>query len=283
MDKTNSTDPQDQGVYNPHNKLNHLTGKQWIKFTKSWFIHRPAYRGDKKMLHPASYPESLVREFVEFFTKKKQWVLDPFLGSGSTLIACRELSRNCIGIELLPKYAKISKNRLSQQSLFPNTKQIVEVGDSNELTELLNKNKIKKIDFCITSPPYWNQLKRNSMRQKDRKEKGLDTQYSTKKEDIGNIDDYHQFLESQKKIFDEVHKVMKPGGYLVIVTNNVFADGRLYPLAFDTLISLSDKWTPKDEKIWCHDDKSLMPLGVNSAWVGNRHHQYCLIFRKEKQ
>ena len=97
-----------------------------------------------------------------------------------------------------------------------------------------------------------------------------------------DINDYEEFLLEQKKIFNEVYKVMKNKGYLVVITNNVFADGRMYPLAFDTVRSLSDKWIPKDEKIWLQDDKPLIPLGVNSAWVGNRHHQYCLIFRKEE-
>jgi hypothetical protein len=77
---------------------------------------------------------------------------------------------------------------------------------------------------------------------------------------------------------------MRPKGYLTIITNNVFSDGRMYPLAFDTVSTLSREpfsWTPKDEKVWCQDDKTLLPLGVFNAWVGNRHHQYCLIFRKE--
>jgi hypothetical protein len=58
-------------------------------------------------------------------------------------------------------------------------------------------------------------------------------------------------------------------------------------LAFDTATSLtkrgSKSWILKDEKIWLQDDKKLIALGINSAWVGNRHHQYCLIFRKETE
>ena len=46
------------------NRLNDLSGKEWIKFTKSWFVHRPEPRGNQKIRHPASFPESLVREFV---------------------------------------------------------------------------------------------------------------------------------------------------------------------------------------------------------------------------
>ncbi len=106
------------------------------------------------------------------------------------------------------------------------------------------------------------------------------TVYGSDVRDIGNIGDYAGFVGAQRLIFEQVFRVVKPGGYLV-VTNNVFAGGRLWPLAFDTLTSLSNLWVPKDERIWLHDDKRLLPLGVYNAWVANRCHHYCLIFRKE--
>lgn len=261
------------------NKLNDLSGKEWIKFTKSWFILRPKKR-DQKILHPGSFPEELVEDFIKFFTKKGGWVLDPFLGSGSTLVACRNTGRNGVGIEITKKYAKISLERLKQQSLIE-TDQIVIQDDSNNIEKIWSGRNLPLIDFCITSPPYWNQLKRNKIRQNERKLRGLDTKYSEDSNDISNIESYEEFLNAQEKIFNEIYNVMKPNSYLVVITNNVFADGKLYPLAFDTLNSLSKKWVPKDEKIWLQDDKSLLPLGIYSAWVGNRSHQYCLIFRKE--
>src|SRR6266550_724189 len=159
-------------------------------------------------------------------------------------------------------------------------------GNSKHLANIWRDRGFPPADYCITSPPYWNQLKRNHIRQKERVEKGLDTVYSIDPEDIGNIDDYHEFLRDMKTIFDEVYKVMKPNGYLTVITNNVFFEGRMYPLAFDTVSTLSQEpfaWVPKDEKVWLQDDKALLPLGVNNAWVGNRHHQYCLIFRKEEE
>jgi DNA modification methylase len=265
------------------NKLNELSGKEWIKFTKSWFIHNPPRRESSKMLHPACFPETLVREFIEFFTKKHQWVLDPFLGTGSSLVSAQESLRNGIGIDIYEEYVEIAKKRLRQRKLLEHEqiREVVIVGDSKSIVQLFRENNLPKVDFCITSPPYWNQLKRNHMRQRERGEKGLDTYYGNREEDIGNIDDYKLFIQEQKKIFDGVYDVMKDYGYLVVITNNVFCGGRLYPLAFDTLISLSEKWVPKDEKIWLQDDKTLLPLGIYNAWVGNRCHQYCLIFRKE--
>lgn len=276
----------ERGRLSLNNKLNDLTGKEWIKFTKSWFIHRPPRRKEDEILHPAKYPESLVEEFIKFFTKENQWVFDPFLGTGSTLMAAGELNRNGAGVELQKHYFDIAKKRIKVAKF---KKELIPLnGSSLEVKKVLNKKNIKdrKFDLVVTSPPYWNQLERNSMRQKNRKDNGLDTKYSSDDRDIGNVSNYEEFIEQQALIFDQVHEITKSNGYLVIITNNVYYEGRLYPLAFDTATSLTKRgeksWVMKDEKIWLQDDKPLIALGVNNAWVGNRHHQYCLIFRKEK-
>src|SRR5438132_5661666 len=94
------------------NKLNELSGKEWIKFTKSWFVHRPEPRGDRKIGHPASFPESLVKDFVSFFTRKGELVVDPFVGTGSTLLAALETGRSGVASEMVEKYAEISRERV---------------------------------------------------------------------------------------------------------------------------------------------------------------------------
>jgi DNA modification methylase len=289
MPKTSNrkyVDLGERGKLNLNNKLNDLTGKEWIKFTKTWFVHRPPRRKEDEILHPAKFPESLVKEFIQFFTKENQWVFDPFLGTGSTLIAAGETKRNAIGVELQKKYFDTAVRRVKKGEF--ETKLIPLKGNSLKAKDLINKSEVpvKKFDYVITSPPYWNQLERNSIRQTKRKNSGLDTKYSANKNDIGNIADYEKFLETQAQVFDVAWDLTKDGGYLTVITNNVYFESKLYPLAFDTAISLTKRgkksWTLKDEKIWLQDDKPLIALGVNSAWVGNRHHQYCLIFRKEK-
>lgn len=285
--KVEFVDLGNRGRYNTSNKLNDLTGKEWLKFTKSWFIHRPARRKENEILHPAKFPESLVEDFIAFFTKKNAWVLDPFCGTGSVLLASKSINRRAVGIELNRKYFNLTQKRLSKlddsKGIYPL------LGNSLELKKSLIKGELSNLnfDYVITSPPYWNQLIRSSIRQNDRKQKGLDTRYSRKNNlDLGNVESYDEFIEKQALVFDQVYDVTKENAYLTIITNNVYAEGKLFPLAFDTATSLTKRgersWVLKDEKIWLQDDKKLIALGVNNAWVGNRHHQYCLIFRKEK-
>lgn len=285
--KNTYVDFGDRGRYNTRNKLNDLTGKEWIKFSKSWFVHRPPRRKEEELLHPAKFPESLIEEFISFFTKEGEWILDPFLGTGSTMLAAGKLNRNAVGIELSKDYYDSARKRIKRNNF--STELVSICGASENLGELINSNLKKNIlfDYVITSPPYWNQLERNSLRQKVRLEKGLSTKYSENKNDLGNVKDYQDFIQRQAEIFDNVFDCTKPNGYLTIITNNVYFNGRLFPLAFDTAVSLSNRgeksWVLKDEKIWLQDDKPLVALGVNNAWVANRHHQYCLIFRKEKK
>lgn len=261
------------------NHLNRLSGKEWIRFTKSWFVLNPAPRG-AKICHPASFPEELAEHFISFFTKQGDWIIDPFAGSGSTLIAARKLGRNSWGIELYEKYVNLTRNRLLKAQK-TKVESIIINGDAKNILEIKKELDIPGADFCITSPPYWNQLKRKTERRILRTEKNLDCVYGENPLDLGMIDDYNEFLRQQKIVFDNVYGVMKHGSYLVVITNNIYTEGRLWPLAFDTLKTLSEKWIPKDEKLWCQDNRKLFPFGMFHSYIGNRSHHYCLIFRKE--
>ena len=60
----------------------------------------------KNRSHSAVFPEGLPEWFIKLFTKKGDWVLDPFMGSGTTVVVANRLERNAFGIEILPEYFK---------------------------------------------------------------------------------------------------------------------------------------------------------------------------------
>src|SRR5512141_2943115 len=99
----------------PRNKLNDLDPKSWLKFQKSWFIHNPPPRQKGALVHPAKFPETMAQEFIEFFTKRGENVLDPMAGTGSTLVAALRAGRNSYGIELNPRYAGIARKLIGQE------------------------------------------------------------------------------------------------------------------------------------------------------------------------
>ena len=68
--------------------------------------------------HPTLKPVKLIEKILLDYSEEKQTILDPFLGSGTTAVACQNLHRNFIGIEISPEYCKIAEERLRQKPLF---------------------------------------------------------------------------------------------------------------------------------------------------------------------
>jgi DNA modification methylase len=269
-----------QVVLPPEHRLNAVGGAEWLKFTKTWFVLNPPRRLSK-VAHPATFPTALAQDFVSFFTKPGDWVIDPFLGTGSTLIAAKSLGRNGVGIELYAEYVRMARRWVEQ--IGGDTMAMVFRGDSREILQQIPSEGLPKMKFCLTSPPYWSQLSAPSEthdKGEERKAKGLAARYGRRRSDLGNIKNYDEFLAAQEDVFDSLFDVMEEKAYLVVVTNNVYRGGRLYPLAFDTFRTLSKRWVPKDERIWCQDNKKLRPFGMFHSYIGNRSHHYCLVFRK---
>ncbi len=266
------------------NRINDLSPRDWLLFQKSWFIHNPPPRGKSVLLHPAKFPESLCREFIEFFTKQGQTVLDPMAGTGSALVAAVGCGRCAIGVELNPKYAAIAQERIaaelgSRLPLGPKglVGRVIQA-DARDLPEL----NIEAVDYVLTSPPYWDMLRRRGFEtQKKRREAAdLDMYYSDDQADLGNVDDYEEFLAQLVEIYRRVAEIMRPGAYATIIVKNVKKGGTVYPLAWDLGRLVGDFLDLKDEKIWCQDNQRLAPFGMGNAWVSNTMHHYCLNFRK---
>ncbi len=269
----------------PTNKLNDLDPKTWLKFQKSWFIHNPPPRKKGVLVHPAKFPETMAQEFIEFFTKKGEIVLDPMAGTGSTLVAALRAGRNSYGIELNPKYAKIAKQiiadeRSSLGASVENLKSEIINGDALNAVNF----QLPTINYILTSPPYWDMLhaKGAETQKKRRTSADLDVHYSDDPNDLGNIHEYEKFLEQLVAIYAGLKQILCERAYLTIIVKNVKKGGRIYPLAWDLARELGKVYTLKDEKIWLQDNQRLAPFGLGSAWVSNTFHHYCLQFRNER-
>ena len=302
------------------NELNDLTGREWIKFTRTWFVcDSPRYwRNKPTELHPARFPEEMVGEFLRFFTKRGGAVLDPFVGSGATLVACAENDRVGVGVELNERYAKIAARRVKPTArrggaLPPPTERepaerlpyarqhTVIAGDARlvgeasfwqtqraklEAAGIAFQRRLPQFDFAITSPPYWRMLRTSRggvfSKHKQRAARGLDTAYSASRNDLGNIRDYDDFIAALARVFAGVKKCVKPGKYLVVVAQNLRdPEGEVRMLPWDLARAMvRSGWQFQGERIWCQNTKPLGIWGYPTVFVPNYHHHYCLIFRK---
>jgi DNA modification methylase len=271
-----------------NNRLNELPPKDWLKFQKSWFVHNPPRRTQSVLRHPAKFPETLAMEFIGFFTKLGQVVLDPMAGPGSTLVAALRTGRHAYGIELNPTYAEIACETLVDErqklgAVAEGIQSKMVVGDAASIVDIVSTHQIPSIDYMLTSPPYWNMLHMRgaATQQERRKSQSLDVVYSDDPNDLGNILDYDEFIKRLSGIYTGMQPIFRPGAYLTIIVKNIKKGGKIYPLAWDLASCLKNTYVLKDEKIWCQDNQKLSPYGLGNAWVSNTFHHYCLQFRNE--
>ena len=109
----------------PPNHLNCMDAKYWMKSQVA--LWEFSYNGRDlrdKNLHPAVFPVGLPKKVIELFSHKGELVLDPFVGSGTTLVAAQDLERNAVGFDLKKEYVDLSYSRLKQSTLTSNTRQL---------------------------------------------------------------------------------------------------------------------------------------------------------------
>jgi len=252
----------------------------------SWFILKPKPRKKDEILHPAKYSEDLIEKYIKVFTKEDDNIFDPMSGTGTTQLTALMNKRNGYGCELSKYFCDIANNRC-QNYVDPNQENIVSKKNNstfkiyNEDARNLMKINLPIIDYIITSPPYWDMLNMaGAENQAKRKKQGLQLNYSDSDKDLGNIQDYEQFIDTLYNIYIECIKLLKEGGHLTIILKNIKKKGSNYPFAWDLAERLSKKLLLMPESVWCQDDLSIAPYGYGNTWVSNTFHTYCLSFKK---
>src|SRR3990172_5041505 len=107
------------------NHLNCMTAKDWLKSQIGvWQFFYEGRDIRDKNIHPATFPIALAKKVVSLFTHEGELVLDPLVGSGTTLVAAQDLNRNAIGFDLQEKYVKLCDDRLRSTNMFNGAQQL---------------------------------------------------------------------------------------------------------------------------------------------------------------
>jgi len=293
--KSNSNGEQKNGVkekiyylksVNPQNKLNDLSGSEWIFFLNSVEVTHYSTKGADGFAHhlrgkhPSPKPPQLMKKFVDFFTKEGQVVFDPFMGVGGTLIACSLSNRKGIGVDLSKNYIDLYKKVCKELDV---AEQTAIVGNSLELEKLLPKD--TKFDFILTDPPYGEMLSKKRTGQKKKKTGvAVATPFTNHETDLGNME-RENFLESLKNIIAKSAEYLKPKGYIAVFVKDLQPNGNghnmLHCYITTKLLEIPDL-SFKGYKIWYDATQKLYPFGYPHAFVANQFHQFIMIFRKEK-
>lgn len=206
----------------PPKNLSCLPAKQWIKNQLGvWQFNYERRDVRDKQVHPATFPISLARRVIDLFTHEGELVLDPFVGSGTTLLAAQDAHRNAVGFDLHVGYIKLAQERLSNDAggtLFNGSRQTAICDDARNASRYLEPETVK---FMFTSPPYANLLNRprlnKSRRTHDRKNGQYlrVEQYSQDSRDLGLLQ-LEPYCSEMAAIFEKLLPLLKPGGHCVI-------------------------------------------------------------------
>ncbi len=265
----------------PKKRANQLTGKEWLQNSFSIWRDLGKTEEERKLKHPAIFTIRLVSKLIDIFTKhKKSVVLDPFAGSGTTLIAGLLKGMNVIGCDINGDFRQLFLNRLENnyKMNFENGAYEYHIQDATKLSEKLTND---SVDFCITSPPYWDIL--NRKRTADYKN---NTNYSDLETDLGNLADYQDFLDSLKSVFFEVYKVLKVKHYFIVNVMDIRKKSTFYPLHMDaTKLAEEVGFKFEDIIIWDRQAEynNMRPLGYPYKFIVNKVHEYLLIFSRTGQ
>ena len=203
-------------------EANDLDPKKWreyeaegLQFFSVWDTpERDPYGWSIESIH-GNCPVEIPRQCIFRFSKEGEVVLDPFVGGGTTLVACARMKRRGIGVEINPKIAEIARKNISQQSLEPDVnewigKQKVIVGDARNLKEANIDN--ESVDLVFAHPPYWNLI-------------NFSQEYGEVKGDLSTVDPLDEYLDGMKKALNEMKRVLKPGRFCCVLIGETFGKG----------------------------------------------------------
>lgn len=220
--------------------LSCIEAKEWMKNQIGvWSFQYEQRDVRDKKLHPATFPIAMAKRIIEQFTHEGELVIDPFVGSGTTLVAAEDLNRNAIGFDLKEEYIELSKSRLSGNK---KCKQLAICDDARNISDRIAPKTVK---LAVTSPPYANMLNRkrkNKSRRGDLRENeqfGKIEQYSQDPRDLGTLS-AEKFEKEISEIYRNMLPVFEPKAHIIINITDAWIEGKRVPLHINMIKALCD-------------------------------------------
>ena len=265
--------------------INDLNLKNWKEYgdilTDSlWFIGGRDNSGAHNNAYHGNFIPQIPNQFMQRFTKKGDVVLDPFLGSGTTLIESKKLGRHGIGIELLPEVARIAEQNIGQESM--HSEQVVSkviVADNTskrareQVERCLNQIGADKLHMILLHPPYHDIIK-----------------FSDRREDLCNAESVEEFTARFGDVVANFSGLLEKNRYLAVVIGDKYTNSAWVPLGFYLMQETlnRDKGLTLKSILIKNMVNNRAKLNQENLWryralVGGFYifkHEYILVFKK---
>ncbi len=202
-------------------RYNDIDMEKWQRYSEIntdtlWIIDKRDNSGVHSGNYHGNFVPQIPFQLFSRYTKKGDWILDPFMGSGTSLIEAQRMGRNSIGIDLQESVVKEADSRIRSEAK-PDCKTQVFAGDSSSLNmeALLDSIGVKKYQFVIFHPPYWDIIK-----------------FSDNPNDLSNAESLELFLKGFGRVIDNTTKFLEKYRYCAVVIGDKYANSQVVPLGF---------------------------------------------------
>ena len=224
----------------------------------NWATHKPDYRGN--------FAPQIPRNIINQYSKEGELVLDPMVGSGTTLIEARLMNRNAIGVDINSEALEITKSRINFE-IDNSSEQTAYIGDVRNLENISNDS----IDLIVTHPPYFNLVT-----------------YSDGKnpKDLSSISKLPDFIRELRIGIKELFRVLKTDHYCSILIGDTRKGQHLIPLSSFVLnVFLHEGFVLKEQIIKTQHNTKFENKWRISAKKYQFYlimHEHLFVFRKPK-
>ncbi len=202
-------------------KYNDIDLKRWREYSaletgSLWLIERRDNSGAHDGGYHGNFVPQIPHQLFERYTKRGEWVLDAFMGSGTSLIEAQRMGRNSIGIELKQSVADDARARIDSEHIEGLRAEVL-IGDSRsiDLPSQLARLEIDGVQFVIFHPPYWDIIN-----------------FSDSDDDLSNAATLDEFLTSFGRVIDNTTSVLERDRFCAVVIGDKYSGGRVEPLGF---------------------------------------------------
>ena len=220
-----------------------------------------------KEKHGGRFIPELPEKFIKLLSHRGECVLDPFCGSGTTNLVAYQLGRHSVGIDVNPQSVELAHQRLQDEFLRQRDESTEQRLIAGSVLDVLPQLPEGAIDLTVTSPPYFDVVDY---------ENGSAEQW-------GNMHSYENFLERMVEAFSTVFRVTRPGGFLVVNTQDVFKRDHKCPMHADYVWHcrrLGFEVISTQVYVLNFSSGGRLVWGYPAAYYPKNDHEYMLVFRK---
>ncbi|MGC8515947.1 MAG: TRM11 family SAM-dependent methyltransferase [Thermoplasmata archaeon] len=264
-----------------NNGINEINLRRWKEYDEIitdslWIFDKRDSSGAHLGWYWGNFVPQIPHQVILRYTKKGDWVLDPFAGSGTTLIECIRLGRNGIGVEINGETVRKASKLIAKEPNRFGTRSVFVKGDSTktDFKKLFRENGINKAQLIIMHPPYYDIIK-----------------FSDEARDLSNAASIDDFMKMFKLVVSNSYDALQDGRYMVLVAGDKYQGKEWIPLGFQMMNAVLERGYSLIGIIAKNFEDTRAKRNRKELWryralAGGFYvfkHEYIFIFRKRQK